>query len=49
MSRPVHPNDLQATILRAFGVDQHELYYQHHNRKELVTFNGGEVVQEVFA
>jgi hypothetical protein len=49
VKRPVHPNDLHATILRAFGIDQHELYYEHHNRKELVTFNGGEVIQEVFA
>jgi hypothetical protein len=47
--RPVHPNDLHATILAALGVDQHELYYRHHNRKEIMTFNGGEVVKEVFA
>ncbi|MCI0420777.1 MAG: DUF1501 domain-containing protein, partial [Acidobacteria bacterium] len=27
VDRPIHPNDLQATILRALGIDQHELYY----------------------
>ncbi|MCI0705710.1 MAG: DUF1501 domain-containing protein, partial [Planctomycetia bacterium] len=45
---PVHPNDLHATILHAFGIEQHALYYTHHNRKEIVTVNGGEVVKSVF-
>jgi hypothetical protein len=45
---PVHPNDLQATILHALGIDQHRLYYQHHNRREKVTVNGGTVVKQVF-
>jgi uncharacterized protein (DUF1501 family) len=49
IERPIHPNDLHATILRALGVDQHALYYIHHNRRELVTVNGGEVIEEVFA
>jgi hypothetical protein len=48
VERPVAPVDLHATILHAFGIDQHELYYEHNNRKELVTVNGGEVVKEVF-
>ena len=48
IERPVHPNDLHATILQALGLDQHELVYEHHNRRELVTVNGGNVVQEVF-
>ena len=48
IERPVHPNDLHATILQALGLDQHELVYEHHNRRELVTVNGGKVVQEVF-
>ena len=47
--RPIHPNDLHATILRAFGIDQQALYYLHNNRKEIVTNNGGEIVPEVFA
>jgi hypothetical protein len=46
--KPVHPNDLHATILKAFGIDENQLYYKHHNRKELVTVNGGDVVQAVF-
>jgi hypothetical protein len=49
VERPVHPNDLQATLLRLLGVDQQELFYQHNGRKEIVTFNGGRVVPEVFA
>lgn len=48
IERPVHPNDLHATILHALGLDQHELVYEHHNRREIVTVNGGKVVQEVF-
>ncbi|HLF94108.1 MAG TPA: DUF1501 domain-containing protein [Planctomycetota bacterium] len=48
ISRPVHPNDLQATILRLVGIDQRELYYEHNGRREIVTFNGGEVLPEVF-
>ncbi len=48
IERPVHPNDLHATILHALGLDQHELVYEHHNRREMVTVNGGKVVQEVF-
>jgi hypothetical protein len=48
VERPVHPNDLHATILHAFGVEQRKLYYRHNNRREMVTVNGGEVVREVF-
>jgi uncharacterized protein (DUF1501 family) len=49
VERPVHPNDLHATILYALGIDQDNLVYRHHNRDERVTVNGGEVVREVFA
>lgn len=48
IERPIHPNDLHATILHAFGIRQHRLYYRHHNRRELVTVNGGTVIEEVF-
>ncbi len=48
VERPIHPNDLHATILHALGIDQHRLYYRHNNRKELVTVNGGTVIHEVF-
>jgi uncharacterized protein (DUF1501 family) len=48
VEHPIHPNDLHATILHALGIDQHDLYYLHHNRRELVTVNGGRVVSEVF-
>lgn len=48
IERPVHPNDLHATILHALGLDQHELVYKHRNRRELVTVNGGKVVSDIF-
>ncbi|MDB5307906.1 MAG: hypothetical protein JWO38_2108 [Gemmataceae bacterium] len=48
VERPVSPHDLHATLLHAFGIDQHALYYVHDNRKELVTVNGGEVIAGVF-
>jgi hypothetical protein len=49
IERPIHPNDLHATILHALGIDQSQLIYRHHNRDESVTVNGGEVIEEVFA
>jgi hypothetical protein len=49
VERPIHPNDLHATILHALGIDQDDLYFEHDNRKEKVTVNGGEVVTEAFA
>ena len=48
IERPIHPNDLHATVLHALGVHQHRLVYRHHNRNEMLTVNGGEVVEEVF-
>jgi uncharacterized protein (DUF1501 family) len=48
IERLIHPNDLHATILHAFGVTQHQLVFRHHNRDEMVTVNGGTVVEELF-
>jgi hypothetical protein len=48
IERPIHPNDLHATILRAFGIDQRRLVFRHNNRDEIVTVNGGTVIEEVF-
>jgi hypothetical protein len=48
IEKPVSPNDLHATILHAFGIDQRDLVFTHNNRKEMVTVNGGTVVNEVF-
>ena len=48
VNRPVHPNDFHATILKALGIDQHELYYEHQNRQEWVTVNGADFIPEVF-
>ena len=49
IERPVEPVDLNATILHAMGIDQHKLYYEHHNRREIATVNGGKLIKEVFA
>ncbi len=49
IENPVHPNDLHATILHAMGIDQFGLYFERHNRREIVTVNGGRVLPEVFA
>jgi hypothetical protein len=48
VERPVHPNDLHATILHALGVDQNQLVYRHQGRDEIPTVLGGEVISEVF-
>lgn len=48
VEQPIHPHDLHATILRALGVDQHDLVYERLGRKELLTVNGGNVVESVF-
>jgi hypothetical protein len=48
IERPVHPSDLHATILAALGIEQRALFYERHNRREIVTVNGGKVVEEVF-
>src|SRR5262249_25181069 len=48
VEHPVHPNDLHATFLSAFGLDQRALWYQHSGRKEIITDLSGEVVKEVF-
>jgi uncharacterized protein (DUF1501 family) len=48
IERPIHPNDLHATLLCALGLDQHRLFIERNNRREMVTVNGGQVIQEVF-
>jgi hypothetical protein len=49
IERPIHPQNLHATLLHLLGIDQYKLFYEHHNRQELVTVNGAEVVREIFA
>ncbi len=49
VERPISPADLHATMLHAFGIDQHRLSFRHNNRDEIPTVFGGEVVSEVFA
>jgi hypothetical protein len=47
VERPVHPNDLNATILHALGLDQRRLVYRHHNREEIPTVLGGAIIEGV--
>jgi hypothetical protein len=49
IERPVHVNDLQATILHALGLDHERLTYRHQGRDHRLTDVGGEVIREVFA
>ncbi len=48
IERPIRPSDFHATLLHALGINQHELYYMHHGRKELATVLGGDIVHSVF-
>ena len=48
VDRVVTPADFHATILHALGVDQHDLSFDHRGRREIATFNGGQVLQEAF-
>lgn len=48
IERPVRPHDLHATLLYALGIDQRRLYFEHNNRRELVTVNGGKVLTDIF-
>ncbi len=48
IERPVRPSDFHATVLHALGIDQHQLFYEHNGRKELVTVLGGDVLRDVF-
>jgi hypothetical protein len=49
IDRVVTPADFHATILHALGINQHDLHFEHRGRKEIPTFNGGDVLQEAFA
>jgi hypothetical protein len=47
--RPVHVNDLHATILHCLGIDHLRLTYRHAGRDFRLTDVAGEVVREVLA
>ena len=49
IDRVVTPADFHATILHALGINQHDLHFEHRGRQQIATFNGGDVLQEVFA
>jgi hypothetical protein len=44
-----HMRDFHATILRALGLDQNQLWYLHNGRNEKLTDFGGKVIEKVFA
>ena len=48
IERPVSPNNLHATLLHALGIDQHDLFFEFHNRRELPTVTATEMIPEVF-
>jgi uncharacterized protein (DUF1501 family) len=47
--RPIHVNDLHATILHCLGIDHRRLTYPHAGRDFRLTDVAGEVVPEVLA
>ena len=49
VERPIHINDLHATILHLMGLNHHRLTFKHNGRDERPTVNGGNVIREVFA
>ena len=48
IERVVTPSDFHATILHALGIDQHDLHFDHRGRREIATFNGGDILREAF-
>jgi Protein of unknown function (DUF1501) len=48
VERPVHPNDLHATMLHALGLDERAITFNHSGRNEILTNLGGIVIEEVF-
>ncbi len=49
VDRVVSPADFHATILHSLGINQHDLYFEHRGRREIATFNGGQILQDAFS
>ncbi len=49
IENPVHPHDLQATILRLFGYDHTKLTYRYSGRDFRLTDVEGEVIKDILA
>jgi hypothetical protein len=49
VDRPMHVNDIHATILHLMGLNHFQLTYRHDGRDERATVNGGNVIREIFA
>ncbi|HLK61766.1 MAG TPA: DUF1501 domain-containing protein [Chthonomonadaceae bacterium] len=49
IEKPIHVNDIHATILHMMGLDHRALTFLHNGRHERATVNGGNVVTEIFA
>lgn len=49
VDKPVHPNDLHATILHLCGLDHTKLTYRHSGRDFRLTDVGGTVIKDIVA
>jgi hypothetical protein len=49
IEKPVHPHDLQATILHLLGLDHTRLTYRFQGRDFRLTDVRGEIVREIIA
>jgi uncharacterized protein (DUF1501 family) len=49
IDKPVHPHDLQATILHLFGLDHTKLTYRYSGRDFRLTDVEGEVIKDILA
>lgn len=49
VENPVHPHDLQATILHLLGLDHKRLTYRYSGRDFRLTDVGGEVIHDIIA
>jgi hypothetical protein len=49
IDKPVHPHDLQATILQLFGLDHTKLTYRYSGRDFRLTDVEGEVIKDILA
>lgn len=49
VDKPVHPHDLQATVLNQMGLDHTKLTYRHSGRDFRLTDVGGNVIRDLLA
>jgi hypothetical protein len=49
VENPVHPHDLHATVLHAFGLDHARLTFRYSGRDFRLTDVGGKVIRDILA